>query len=73
MQHLFVIQLIRTSAAKMENVKLSLVGMSATVRKDLQEKDAVSYWKQVIRMFLCKFVNHMLSLFLHTVDIDDIN
>ena len=43
-QFVFVIQLImRTSATKMENVWLSWVGMSAIVKKDLLEKNAVSY------------------------------
>ena len=54
-QLVFVIQLIRTSATTMENVKLSLANLSAIVKKDLLEKNAVSYWKQFITMFLFLF------------------
>ena len=54
-QFVFVIQVIRTSAKEMENVKLSLANLSAIVKKDLLGTIAVSYWKQFITMFLFLF------------------
>ena len=62
---------MRTRAAKRENVLSGMVGLSANVIMDIMEKLAVSnqdIFLSLLNLIQSYKLNHMLSLFLYSLD-----